>query len=40
LKQGSTFSLEKFHNELLRQGFPPIKIVRQAMLGEDDSPVL
>jgi uncharacterized protein (DUF885 family) len=39
LKQGSTFSLEKFHNEFLRQGFPPIKIVRQAMLG-DDSPVL
>jgi uncharacterized protein (DUF885 family) len=38
-KQGAAFSLEKFHNEFLRQGFPPIKIVRQAMLG-DDSPVL
>jgi uncharacterized protein (DUF885 family) len=38
-KQGAAFSLEKFHNELLQQGFPPIKIVRQAMLG-DDSPVL
>ena len=38
-KQGAAFSLEKFHKELLQQGFPPIKIVRQAMLG-DDSPVL
>jgi len=38
-KQGAAFSLEKFHDDLLRQGFPPIKIVRQAMLG-DDSPVL
>jgi uncharacterized protein (DUF885 family) len=38
-KQGAAFSLEKFHDEFLRQGFPPIKIVRQAMLG-DDSPAL
>jgi uncharacterized protein (DUF885 family) len=38
-KQGAAFSLEKFHDELLQQGFPPIKIVRQAMLG-DDSPAL
>ena len=38
-KQGAAFSLEKFHDDLLKQGFPPIKIVRQAMLG-DDSPVL
>jgi uncharacterized protein (DUF885 family) len=38
-KQGAAFSLEQFHNEFLKQGFPPIKIVRQAMLG-DNSPTL
>ena len=38
-KQGAGFSLEEFHNNLLRQGFPPIKIVREALLG-DDSPAL
>ncbi len=38
-KQGADFSLEKFHNDFLRQGFPPIKIVREAMLG-DNSPAL
>jgi hypothetical protein len=38
-KQGATFSLEQFHNNFMRQGFPPIKIVRRAMLG-DDSPTL
>jgi uncharacterized protein (DUF885 family) len=38
-KQGAAFSLEQFHNEFLKQGFPPIKIVREAMLG-DNSPTL
>jgi uncharacterized protein (DUF885 family) len=38
-KQGADFSLEEFHNNFLRQGFPPIKIVRDALLG-DDSPTL
>lgn len=38
-KQGDAFSLEKFHNDFLRQGFPAIKIVRKTMLG-DDSPAL
>jgi uncharacterized protein (DUF885 family) len=38
-KQGAAFSLEEFHNNFLRQGFPPIKIVREAMLG-DNSPTL
>ncbi len=38
-KEGASFSLEKFHNEFLGQGFPPIKIVREAMLG-NDSPAL
>jgi uncharacterized protein (DUF885 family) len=38
-KEGAAFSLEKFHDDFLRQGFPPIKIVREAMLG-DSSPTL
>jgi len=38
-KEGAAFSLEQFHNNFMRQGFPPIKIVRRAMLG-DDSPTL
>jgi len=38
-KQGAAFSLEKFHDEFLRQGFPPVKVVREAMLG-DQSPTL
>ena len=37
--QGASYSLEQFHNNFLRQGFPPIRIVRRAMLG-NDSPVL
>jgi uncharacterized protein (DUF885 family) len=38
-KMGASFSLEKFHDEVLKQGFPPIKLLRQVMLG-DNSPVL
>jgi uncharacterized protein (DUF885 family) len=38
-KEGAAFSLQKFHDDFLRQGFPPIKIVRAAILG-DDSPAL
>jgi uncharacterized protein (DUF885 family) len=38
-KQGAAFSLEEFHNNFLKQGFPPIKIVREALLG-DNSPTL
>jgi uncharacterized protein (DUF885 family) len=38
-KQGSAFSLQEFHDSFLRQGFPPIKIVREALLG-DKSPTL
>ncbi len=38
-KQGAAFSLEKFHDDFMKQGFPPIKIVRRALLG-DDSPAL
>jgi uncharacterized protein (DUF885 family) len=38
-QKGSAFSLQQFHDAFLKQGFPPIKIVRRALLG-NDSPVL
>ncbi len=38
-KQGAAFSLETFHNNFMKQGFPPIKTVRRALMG-DDSPVI
>jgi uncharacterized protein (DUF885 family) len=38
-KQGTAFSLQKFHDDFLKQGFPPVKIVRESMLG-DNSPTL
>lgn len=38
-KEGAGFSLERFHDDFLKQGFPPIQIVREAMLG-NDSPAL
>jgi uncharacterized protein (DUF885 family) len=38
-KQGSAFSLGKFHNDFMSQGYPPIAIVRRALLG-DSSPTL
>jgi uncharacterized protein (DUF885 family) len=37
--RGKEYSLEEFHNRLLSQGMPPIKLLRRAMLG-NDSPVL
>jgi uncharacterized protein (DUF885 family) len=38
-KQGASFNLQDFHDNLMRQGFAPIKVIRKAMLG-NDSPVL
>ena len=38
-KEGSSFSLQRFHDDFMRQGGAPIKIVRQALLG-DNSPTL
>jgi uncharacterized protein (DUF885 family) len=38
-KMGGKYSLDKFHNEFLKQGFPPIKLIRGLMIG-DGSPVL
>jgi uncharacterized protein (DUF885 family) len=37
--RGAAFTLQEFHDSFLQQGFPPIKIVRRAML-KNDSPVL
>jgi uncharacterized protein (DUF885 family) len=37
--RGANFSLLDFHNRFLGQGFPPVKVIRRAMLG-NDSPVL
>ncbi len=38
-KEGASFSLEKFHDDFMRQGGAPLRIVRKALLG-DDSPTL
>jgi uncharacterized protein (DUF885 family) len=38
-KQGAAFSLGQFHDDFLSQGYPPIAVVRQALLG-DSSPTL
>jgi hypothetical protein len=37
--QGSSFSLLDFHDEFLKQGYPPIKLIRRELL-DDTSPVL
>jgi uncharacterized protein (DUF885 family) len=37
--RGAKFSLQEFHDAFLKQGFPPIKIIRKQMLG-NDSPTL
>jgi uncharacterized protein (DUF885 family) len=37
--KGGKYTLQGFHDAFLQQGFPPIRIVRQALLG-NDSPVL
>jgi uncharacterized protein (DUF885 family) len=37
--KGAQFSLQEFHDSFMKQGFPPIKIVRRALLG-NDSPTL
>lgn len=33
-KEGDAFNLQRFHDDFMRQGRPPIKIVRRALLGE------
>ena len=38
-REGASFSLQRFHDDFMRQGLPPIKLVRRALL-RDDSPAL
>ena len=38
-KEGPAFSLQQFHDEFLKQGSVPVKMIRKAMLG-NDSPLL
>jgi uncharacterized protein (DUF885 family) len=38
-KLGDKFSLREFHDTFLKQGFPPIRLIRETML-DDDGPVL
>ena len=38
-KQGAAFNLQQFHDDFMRQGFAPIKVIRKTML-HNDSPVL
>lgn len=38
-REGNHFRLKDFHDAFMQQGFPPIKIVRRALL-HDDSPTL
>jgi uncharacterized protein (DUF885 family) len=33
-QEGAKFSLEKFHNEMLRHGAPPIRLLREVMLND------
>jgi uncharacterized protein (DUF885 family) len=34
-QQGDEFSLQKFHNELLNHGMPPIRLLREIMLKDE-----
>jgi uncharacterized protein (DUF885 family) len=36
-KVGTSFRLQDFHDAFLKQGFPPVKIIRRAMLGEESA---
>jgi uncharacterized protein (DUF885 family) len=38
-RQGAAFNLREFHDSFMREGYPPLAIVRRAML-HDDSPTL
>jgi uncharacterized protein (DUF885 family) len=33
-KMGASFTLGEFHDKFMGQGFPPIAVVRQALLGD------
>jgi uncharacterized protein (DUF885 family) len=35
-ERGADFSLQRFHDDLLRHGMPPIRLLREIMLGNDN----
>jgi uncharacterized protein (DUF885 family) len=37
VKQGNAFRLKDFHDAFMQQGFPPIRLVRRAMMGDDSA---
>lgn len=39
-REGSNFSLRKFHDDLLSYGAPPVPLVRASMLGQPDGAIL
>jgi uncharacterized protein (DUF885 family) len=39
-KQGAAFNLQRFHDDYMRQGPAPMKVIRKAMLAHDDNSVL
>ena len=39
-RRGASFNLQQFHDEFLRQGGIPIKLMRQVLLPGDTAPVL
>ena len=34
-QEGANFSLEKFHNEVLDHGMPPIRLLREILLKDE-----
>jgi uncharacterized protein (DUF885 family) len=36
-RQGSSFRLQQFHDDFMQQGFPPLKLVRRALLQDNSS---
>jgi len=38
-KVGEGFNLKEFHNRFLSYGYPPIKLIREEMLGDDSPPL-
>ncbi len=38
--KGSAYSLQEFHDQFVKQGAPPIKVIRRILLPGDTSPVL
>ncbi|HYP42079.1 MAG TPA: DUF885 domain-containing protein [Chloroflexia bacterium] len=39
-KEGDSFNLKRFHDSMLALGYPPVPLVRQYLLGDDNSPIL